>query len=65
MAIIYNQQGHYDQALEIYESVLETKIRMCFVGTLRVPTWSCVFVIPRWWNEVFAGLLVQKTSKHV
>ena len=29
MAIIYDQQGHYDQALEIYKSVLETKIRVC------------------------------------
>jgi hypothetical protein len=29
MAIIYQQQGHYDQALEIYKSVLETKIRVC------------------------------------
>ena len=29
MAIIYRKQGHYDQALEIYKSVLETKIRVC------------------------------------
>jgi len=29
MAIIYQNQGHYDQALEIYKSVLETKIRVC------------------------------------
>ena len=29
MAIIYQQQGHYDQALEIYKSVLETKICVC------------------------------------
>ena len=29
MAIIYQYQGHYDQALEIYKSVLETKIRVC------------------------------------
>ena len=29
MAIIYQDQGHYDQALEIYKSVLETKIRVC------------------------------------
>ena len=28
-AIIYHNQGHYDQALEIYKSVLETKIRVC------------------------------------
>ena len=29
IAIIYEEQGHYDQALEIYKSALETKIRMC------------------------------------
>ena len=29
MATIYWKQGHYDQALEIYKSVLETKIRVC------------------------------------
>ncbi len=29
MAIIYQNQGHYDHALEIYKSVLETKIRVC------------------------------------
>ena len=29
MANIYQNQGHYDQALEIYKSVLETKIRVC------------------------------------
>ena len=28
MAIIYQDQGHYDQALEIYKSVLETKMRV-------------------------------------
>ena len=28
MAIIYQQQGLYDQALEIYKSVLDTKVRV-------------------------------------
>ena len=28
MAIIYETQGLYDQALEIYNSVLETKVRV-------------------------------------
>jgi hypothetical protein len=29
MANIYQKQGHYDQALEISQSVQETKIRVC------------------------------------
>ena len=29
MAIIYKNQGQYEKALEIYKSVLETKIRVC------------------------------------
>ncbi len=29
MAMVYKDQGKYDQALEIHKSVLETKIRLC------------------------------------
>jgi hypothetical protein len=29
MAIMYQNQGHCDKALDIYRSVLETKIRVC------------------------------------
>jgi tetratricopeptide (TPR) repeat protein len=36
MAIIYETQGHYDQALEVYKPVLETKIRVCGQDSLNV-----------------------------
>jgi len=36
MAIIYEQQGHYDQALKIYKPGLETKIRVCGQDSLDV-----------------------------
>ena len=36
MAIIYEQQGHYDQALKIYKPGLETKIRVCGQDSLSV-----------------------------
>ena len=29
MAVVYDSQGQYQKALEIYESVLATKIRVC------------------------------------
>jgi hypothetical protein len=38
MAIIYETQGHYDQALEVYKPVLETKIRVCGQDSLDVAT---------------------------
>ena len=38
MANLYQDQGKYDLALEIYESVLETKIRECGQDSLDVAT---------------------------
>jgi tetratricopeptide (TPR) repeat protein len=36
MAIIYEQEGHYDQALENYKPGLETKIHVCGQDSLDV-----------------------------
>jgi hypothetical protein len=38
MANLYQDQGKYDLALEVYESVLETKIRECGQDSLDVAT---------------------------
>ena len=38
MANLYQDQGKYDLVLEVYESVLETKIRECGQDSLDVAT---------------------------
>jgi hypothetical protein len=37
MANIYCREGHYDRALEVHKSVLETKTRVCGQDSLVVP----------------------------